>query len=227
MDKQLIINVGRQVGSGGLIIAKMLAKAFDCKFYDKEILNLAAQESGFSEKFFEKNDETKEYLRSRFHIHVPLLGESSFYSSDFSQEGLYKFQSEAIRKAAQEGRCVFVGRTADYILRDMKEKVDVFVTADLNDRIEAVAERHGLSRTEAKKYIQNKEATPDTTITTQERSGARRRAMTSASTPPSWAWSRRHSLSNNSSANVHEAYRYHQRHPWLLGRKVRTVPRRV
>ena len=129
MDKQLIINVGRQVGSGGLIIAKMLAKAFDCKFYDKEILNLAAQESGFSEKFFEKNDETKEYLRSRFHIHVPLLGESSFYSSDFSQEGLYKFQSEAIRKAAQEGRCVFVGRTADYILRDMKEKVDVFVTA--------------------------------------------------------------------------------------------------
>lgn len=77
MDKQLIINVGRQVGSGGLIIAKMLAKAFDCKFYDKEILNLAAQESGFSEKFFEKNDETKEYLRSRFHIHVPLLGESS------------------------------------------------------------------------------------------------------------------------------------------------------
>ena len=159
MDKQLIINVGRQVGSGGLIIAKMLAKAFDCKFYDKEILNLAAQESGFSEKFFEKNDETKEYLRSRFHIHVPLLGESSFYSSDFSQEGLYKFQSEAIRKAAQEGRCVFVGRTADYILRDMKEKVDVFVTADLNDRIEAVAERHGLSRTEAKKYIQNKEAT--------------------------------------------------------------------
>ena len=159
MDKQLIINVGRQVGSGGLIIAKILAKAFDCKFYDKEILNLAAQESGFSEKFFEKNDETKEYLRSRFHIHVPLLGESSFYSSDFSQEGLYKFQSEAIRKAAQEGRCVFVGRTADYILRDMKEKVDVFVTADLNDRIEAVAERHGLSRTEAKKYIQNKEAT--------------------------------------------------------------------
>lgn len=159
MDKQLIINVGRQIGSGGLIIAKMLAKAFDCKFYDKEILNLAAQESGFSEKFFEKNDETKEYLRSRFHIHVPLLGESSFYSSDFSQEGLYKFQSEAIRKAAQEGRCVFVGRTADYILRDMKEKVDVFVTADLNDRIEAVAKRHGLSRTEAKKYIQNKEAT--------------------------------------------------------------------
>ena len=112
MDKQLIINVGRQVGSGGLIIAKMLAEAFGCNFYDKEILNLAAKESGFSEKFFEKNDETKEYLRSRFHLHVPLLGETNFYNSDFSQEGLYKFQSEAIRKAAQQGSCVFVGRTA-------------------------------------------------------------------------------------------------------------------
>ena len=88
MDKQLIINVGRQVGSGGLIIAKMLAEAFGCNFYDKEILNLAAKESGFSEKFFEKNDETKEYLRSRFHLHVPLLGETNFYNSDFSQEGL-------------------------------------------------------------------------------------------------------------------------------------------
>ena len=157
MDKQLIINVGRQIGSGGLAVAKLLAKHLDCTFYDKEILNLAAKESGFSEKFFERNDETKDYLRSRFHIHVPLLGETNFYNSDFSQEGLYKFQSEAIRKAAKQGGCVFVGRTADYILRDMKQKVDVFITANLNDRIEAVAQRHNLSRTEAKKYIQNKE----------------------------------------------------------------------
>lgn len=156
-NKHIIINVGRQVGSGGLIIANMLAKAFGCKFYDKEILNLAAKESGFSEKFFEQNDETKEYLRSRFHLHVPLLGEANFYNSDFSQEGLYKCQSDAIRKAAQAGSCVFVGRTADYILRDMKEKVDIFITANMNDRIEAVAKRHGLSRSEAKKYIQNKE----------------------------------------------------------------------
>lgn len=157
MDNQLIINVGRQVGSGGLVIAKLLAKHLDCTFYDKEILNLAAKESGFSEKFFERNDETKDYLRSRFHIHVPLLGETNFYNSDFSQEGLYKFQCEAIRKAAQQGNCVFVGRTADYILRDMKQKVDVFITANLSDRIEAVAQRHNLSHTEAKKYIQNKE----------------------------------------------------------------------
>lgn len=58
-DKKIIINVGRQIGSGGRIIAKMLADQFGCKFYDKELLNLAAKESGFSEKFFEQNDEQK------------------------------------------------------------------------------------------------------------------------------------------------------------------------
>lgn len=52
MDENIIINVGRQIGSGGRSIAKMLADEFGCKFYDKELLNLAAKESGFSEKFF-------------------------------------------------------------------------------------------------------------------------------------------------------------------------------
>ena len=59
MEKELIINVGRQIGSGGHIIAKMLAEEFDCQYYDREILNIAAKESGFSEKFFEQNDEQK------------------------------------------------------------------------------------------------------------------------------------------------------------------------
>ena len=162
MDKQLIINVGRQVGSGGLIIAKMLAKAFDCKFYDKEILNLAAQESGFSEKFFEKNDETKEYLRSRFHIHVPLLGESSFYSSDFSQEGLFKMQSDTIRKLADEGSCVFVGRCADYVLRDYENVVNIFITASIEDRISEIRKRKECQEEEALKIIENGEKSRST-----------------------------------------------------------------
>ena len=162
MDKQLIINVGRQVGSGGLIIAKMLAKAFDCKFYDKEILNLAAQESGFSEKFFEKNDETKEYLRSRFHIHVPLLGESSFYSSDFSQEGLFKMQSDTIRKLADEGSCVFVGRCADYVLRDYENVVNIFITASIEDRISEIRKRKECQEDEALKIIENGEKSRST-----------------------------------------------------------------
>ena len=78
-DKKIIINVGRQIGSGGRVIAKMLAEEFGCKFYDKELLNLAAKESGFSEKFFEQNDERKGFSKSLFHVRVPLMGESNFY----------------------------------------------------------------------------------------------------------------------------------------------------
>ena len=65
MEKELIINVGRQIGSGGHIIAKMLAEEFDCQYYDREILNIAAKESGFSEKFFEQNDEQKGFMKGQ------------------------------------------------------------------------------------------------------------------------------------------------------------------
>ena len=107
-NKKMIINIGRQIGSGGRIIAKQLAKDLNCTFYDRELLNLAAKESGFSEKFFEQNDERKGFLHSLLHVNVPLMGENNFYKNDFSQEGLYQFQSDALTKAAREGNCVFV-----------------------------------------------------------------------------------------------------------------------
>ena len=128
---KIIINVGRQIGSGGHIIAEKLAEDFGCKCYDRELLNLAAKESGFSEKFFEQNDEQKGFFKSLFHTHLPFLSDNNFYHNDFSQEGLYKFQSDAIRKAADEGNCVFVGRTADYVLRDYKNVINIFITANI------------------------------------------------------------------------------------------------
>ena len=117
----IIINVGRQLGSGGRMIAKMLAQNFGYRFYDREILNLAARESGFSERFFEQNDEQKMFGRSFLNYHLPLMGDHHFYSNNnFSQERLFQFQSDAIRKAALESNCVFVGRCADYVLRALK-----------------------------------------------------------------------------------------------------------
>lgn len=156
--EKIIINIGRQIGSGGRIIAKQLAEEFNCKFYDKEILNLAAQESGFSEEFFEQNDEQKGFLKNLFHIHLPLIGGGNFYNNTFSQENLYKFQSDAIHEAAQEGNCVFVGRTADYILRDMKNVVNVFITANIDQRIQRVCKRQELTRNEARKFIKEHES---------------------------------------------------------------------
>ena len=157
-DKKIIINVGRQLGSGGLVIAKRLADDLGCNFYDKELLNLAAKESGFSEKLFEQNDEKKGFFRSLFHIHAPFMSDNNFYNNKLSQESLFQFQSDAIRKAASAHSCVFVGRCADYVLRDFENTVSVFITADLDERIGRVAKRSGCSREEAGKIIENKEA---------------------------------------------------------------------
>lgn len=156
-DKKIIINVGRQLGSGGRTIATRLAETFGCKLYDKELLNLAAKESGFSEKFFEQNDEQKGFLKSLFHLHAPHVGDNNFYNSRFSQESLFQFQSDAIRKAAKEGSCVFVGRCADYILRDFPNVINIFITASLDERSKMVAERNNCTMEEAKKMIQNVE----------------------------------------------------------------------
>lgn len=155
--EHIIITIGRQLGSGGRVIAQKLAQEFDCLFYDREILNLAAKESGFSEKIFEQNDEHKGFLKSLFHMRVPLVSDVNFYKSDISQERLFQFQSDAIRKAAQKSNCVFVGRCADYILRDMPNVVNVFVTADIDWRAEQVVKRHQCTKEEALKIIHRAE----------------------------------------------------------------------
>lgn len=154
----LIISVGRQLGSGGHDVAKLLAQRFGCTFYDREILNIAAKESGFCEKFFEQTDEQKGFMKSLFHTHVPFVADNSFYNNNFSEESLFKFQSDAIRKAAEEGPCVFVGRCADYILRDHTALVSVFITADTNERISNVAKRDNCSLEAAKKTITSRES---------------------------------------------------------------------
>lgn len=154
---KIIINVGRQIGSGGGEIARILADKFGCRLLDKELLNLAAKESGFSEKFFEQNDEQRGFLKSLFHMHAPFVGDSNMYRNNFSEENLFLFQSEAIKKAASEGSCVFVGRAADYILRDEPNAISIFITADIESRIENVSKRMGIDMNAARKFIDDKE----------------------------------------------------------------------
>lgn len=154
---KIIINVGRQIGSGGGEIARILADKFGCRLLDKELLNLAAKESGFSEKFFEQNDEQRGFLKSLFHMHAPFVGDSNMYRNNFSEENLFLFQSEAIKKAASEGSCVFVGRAADYILRDEPNAISIFITADIESRIENVSKRMGIDKNAACKFIDDKE----------------------------------------------------------------------
>ena len=156
-SNHLIINIGRQLGSGGHDIGRMLALDFGAKYYDRELLNLAAKESGLSEHFFEEHDEKKSFLRS--FLHLPNGMSNNYSRQDFSQDSFFKFQSDAIRKAAQEGSCVFVGRCADYVLRDFKNVVNVFITASIDFRINQIMAKQGFSDTfHARRYIEQREA---------------------------------------------------------------------
>ena len=161
-NDKLIISVGRQLGSGGRTIAKMLAEEFGCTFYDREVLELAAKESGFSPEFFEKNDERKGFLDQIFHMHVPFISDSSFYDNGLSQESLFRIQSDAIRKATDESSCVFVGRCADYVLRDYENVVNIFITASIEDRISEIRKRKECQEDEALKIIENGEKSRST-----------------------------------------------------------------
>jgi hypothetical protein len=157
--KHIIINVGRQLGSGGHDIGRMLALDFQAKYYDRELLNLAAKESGLSEKIFEQNDEKKGFFRGLLNLGSPHVNSGGGYKSSFSQETLFQFQSDAIVKAAKEGSCVFVGRCADYVLRDFGNTVNVFITASMNYRIEQIMNKQHIDADAARKFIEQGEAT--------------------------------------------------------------------
>lgn len=149
-----IINIGRSLGSGGRAIGHILAKDFDIAYYDREILNLAAKESGFCAEVFERNDEKNRFLRTLGNI-IPFIGGgATYYDNELSNENLFRIQSEAIRKATADHSCIFIGRCADYVLRDNPRCVNVFITANMEDRIASVMKWNNCSAEKAQEIIE-------------------------------------------------------------------------
>ena len=157
--EKIIINIGRQFSSGGRYISKILCEEFGCRYFDKEILDLAAKEIGFSPDVFKKSDEKKSFIHTLFHLHAPMLSDDNFYNNKFSEESLFKFQCDAIRKAASQGSCLFIGRCADYVLRDEPNTVSIFLAADMEDRISRTMERYNMDEESARKTISKKDST--------------------------------------------------------------------
>lgn len=152
--EQFIINIGRSLGSGGRAIGHILAKDFDIAYYDREILNLAAKESGFCAEVFERNDEKNRFLRTLGNI-IPFIGGgATYYDNELSNENLFRIQSEAIRKAAADHSCIFIGRCADYVLRDNPRCVNVFITANMEDRIASVMKWNNCTAEKAQEIIE-------------------------------------------------------------------------
>lgn len=154
MSSPFVINIGRSLGSGGRAIGHILAKEFNIAYYDREILALAAKESGFCPEVFERNDEKNRFLRTLGNI-IPFIGGgSTYYNNELSNENLFRIQSEAIRKAAEDHSCIFIGRCADYVLRNHPRCVNVFVTADMDDRIANVMKWNNCTAEKARSIIE-------------------------------------------------------------------------
>jgi len=140
MSDKFVINVGRQLGSGGRQIGEKLASQFGIAFYDKELINLASKHSGLGKEFFENADEKKSHSLIGGLLGLRTSISNEVYVNNYlSNETFFKIQSDIIRELAAEKSCVFVGRCADYILRDHPRSINIFITADAEDRVKRVA----------------------------------------------------------------------------------------
>jgi cytidylate kinase len=160
MNEHFVINLGRQLGSGGKEIGEKLARELNIAFYDKELIRLASEESGLCKEFFEKADERtqKTFIGALFGNRVPFVGDGAIpYGSCLNNDSLFKIQSDVIRSLAQSGSCLFVGRCADYILRDMECTLNVFLTSPLEVRAARISERSGISLEEAERLAEEKD----------------------------------------------------------------------
>ncbi len=138
-----IITIGRQFGSGGREIGEMVADHFGIKCYDKELLSRAAKESGFCEEMIQNHDErpTNSFLYNLVMDTYSFgYNSSSFVDMPISHK-VFLAQFDTIKKIAQEGPCVIVGRCADYALSDFPNVLNLFITAEENVKIKRIRER--------------------------------------------------------------------------------------
>jgi hypothetical protein len=158
-DNELIINVGRQFGSGGRLVALALGRKLGIPVYDQELIAKAAEQSGFSKELFANSDEKRNLLAlSSFIVDVGRFGSADNYMSD---NQLFVIQSNVIRSLADNGPAIFIGRCSDYILRDRK-CLDVFVTATDEVRIKRIAERMNITPEQADSLMRKKDRTRET-----------------------------------------------------------------
>jgi len=155
MTGKYVITIGRQLGSGGREIGQKVAARLGIPFYDKELIRIASKESGLKEEFFERVDEQK-----HFSLFPGLLGIRTAITDDFfsnyylSNETLFKIQSDVMRKLAEEGSCIFVGRCADYVMKEQRDCLNVFISADMDDRIRRISESHKITEGKAREMIE-------------------------------------------------------------------------
>ena len=156
-SSKFAITISRQYGSGGLLISKKLAKELKVSSYDKELIEIASKKSGVAGDFFSesKNKKGLWLLGNLTGFATNLLG---FDNTDNNlDESVFEIQSKIIKALARKDSAVFVGRSADYVLRMHSNMISVFITADMEDRVERIRKALGVSKEKALKEIEKKD----------------------------------------------------------------------
>lgn len=154
-----IITIGRQFGSAGREIGEHVAEHFGIKCYDKELLTRAAKESGFCEEMLQSHDErpTNSFLYNLVMDTYSFgYNASSFVDMPISHK-VFLAQFDTIKKIADEGPCVIVGRCADYALSEYKNCVHLFIHGDEPVKIKRIMEKYNLTEPKAKDMIIKKD----------------------------------------------------------------------
>lgn len=150
-----IVTISREFGSGGRSIGRLVAEKLGYRFYDRELVNKVAERSGFSPEFIE---ESGEYASARSSLLFALATAGQYSADGLSMhDRLYIEQTKIVEEIAGEGECVIVGRCADFILREWKNCLHVFIHADMESRIKRIVERYGESEQSPEKRLAEKD----------------------------------------------------------------------
>ena len=140
LPEDLVIVIGRQFGSGGRTVGKLLASKLEIAYYDTEILRQAAKSEGVNPEFFKDHEEKKPSV-----LKVLLQGAygipDNFHTVPLSSERIYKKQAEVIKNLCKKGPCVIVGRNADFILREHPHMLSVFLHSPIEHRVSRILKR--------------------------------------------------------------------------------------
>jgi len=151
-----IITISRQFGSGGRSIGRQVANKLGIPFYDKELVEQIALESGFAPKFVEEHGEHAPG-RSRLAYAFANQGVPGVMNGLSTADFLWNIQCSVIQQLAEQGPCVIVGRNADYILKDRKDVLDVYIHADMDFRADRIVRLYGESEKSPIARLQEKD----------------------------------------------------------------------
>lgn len=154
--KKSIITVSRQFGSGGHTIAQRVADRLQLPFYDDKLITEVAKESGLSEEFIKQNEEYASHSNSFLYQLAMSTSGNLGYPSVY--QTLYEAQTKVIEQIAEQGPCVIVGRCADYILRDRKDCLHVFIHADDEHRAAHILAAYGETNKSVAQRIRDKDS---------------------------------------------------------------------